>query len=101
VRQAFDLRQGLQALPGEAFGQQRQEIRDGGPSGELVVRGVQEPLDGLGVEGALEVSGEAGGRMFERDLLVEGDVASVVGARHRRSLGWMFRTRGAAGERGR
>ena len=79
VGQALDLGQGVQALPGEAFGEQRQEVGDGGPAGELVVGGVQEPLDGLGVERAVEVAAEAGGGGLERDLLVEGDVAAVVG----------------------
>jgi hypothetical protein len=40
----------MQALAGEPFGQQRQEVRDGGAAGELVVGGVQEPFDGLGAE---------------------------------------------------
>ena len=46
--QPFDLGQGVQALPGEAFGQQRQEVGDGGVGGELLVEGVQEPFDRLG-----------------------------------------------------
>jgi hypothetical protein len=62
IAQTFHLRQSLQALAGEAFGEQRQEVRDGGPAGELVVGGVEEPLDRLGVEGALEVAGQASRR---------------------------------------
>ena len=74
VVQALDPGQCLQPLAGEAFGEQRQEVGDGGPAGELVVGGVQEPFDRLGAEGADEVSAQPGGGGLEGDLLVEGDV---------------------------
>ena len=51
-----------QPLPGEAFGQQRQEVGDGGPTGELVVGGVQEPLDGFHAEHVGELGRQPGGR---------------------------------------
>ena len=44
---AFDAGKGVEALAGKAFGQQREEIRDGRPTGELVIRGVQEAIDGF------------------------------------------------------
>jgi hypothetical protein len=41
----LDLGQCLEALPGEPLGQQRKEVEDGRPAGELVIRGVQKPVD--------------------------------------------------------
>jgi hypothetical protein len=37
---AFDPREGVQALTGEAFGEQGQEVGNAGAPGELVVGGV-------------------------------------------------------------
>jgi len=45
VAQPFHAGLGDQPLAGEAFGEQRQEVRDGRMAGELLVAGVQEPLD--------------------------------------------------------
>ena len=42
---ALDPGQGVEALAGEPFGQQGQEVGDGCAPGELVVGGVQEPFD--------------------------------------------------------
>ena len=86
VGSALDLGQGVEALSREAFGEEGQEVGDGGMAGELVVGGVQEPFDGFGVERAVEVAFEPGGGSLERDDLVEGDVMAVVDLRHRRSL---------------
>jgi len=86
VGSTFDLGQGVEALSGEAFGEEGQEVGDGGMAGELVVGGVQEPVDGVDVERAVEVASEPGGGSLERDDLVEGDVMTVVELRHRRSL---------------
>jgi hypothetical protein len=58
VVQTFHLGQRAQPLAGETFGHQRQEVRDGGGGGELVERGVQEPLDGLRPEDPGEVVGQ-------------------------------------------
>ncbi|MEU9883664.1 hypothetical protein [Streptomyces phaeochromogenes] len=44
---AFELRQGVQALAGEAFGQERLVFGDGSAADELVVVGGQEPLGWL------------------------------------------------------
>ena len=56
---AFDLGQRAQPLAGEPLGQQRQVVRDDRAAGELVVGAVQEPLDGLDAEGAVELAGQA------------------------------------------
>ena len=47
---AFDSCQGGESLACPAFGQQREEVGNGCPAGELVVGGVQEPFDGLDAE---------------------------------------------------
>ena len=73
--------QGVQALAGEAFGEQRQEVRHAGQRGELVVAGVQEPFDGLGAVGAVELPHEAGRGGAQRDLLVDGQIRVVVDGR--------------------
>src|SRR6476659_1604695 len=75
-----------EALPGETCGEEGQEVGDGGMPGELVVGGVQEPVEGFDVERAVEVASEPGGGGLEGDDLVEGDVVTVVELRHRRSL---------------
>ena len=67
VVQALDLRQRPQSLPGEPFGHQRQELDHGGPGGELVERGMQEPFDRLGAEDPLEFGGEPGRRGPQRE----------------------------------
>ena len=62
---ALDPGQRGEALAGEPFGQQRQEVEHDRASGELVVGGVQEPFDGLGAEHAVELAlqvGRRGGR---------------------------------------
>ena len=51
---------------------------DAGGVGELLVGAVQEPLDGLGAEDAVELGGQSGGRSPERQLLVERDVLALV-----------------------
>jgi hypothetical protein len=56
---SFDLGQGVQSLAGEPFGQQRQEVRDGAVGGELVVAAVQELVDGLDAEDAVELAVQA------------------------------------------
>jgi hypothetical protein len=65
-------------LAGEALGQQRQVVQDHGAAGELVVGAVQEPLDGLVAEGAVELAGQVGGRGSQRELLVDRQVRAVV-----------------------
>ena len=60
-----------EALAGEPFGQQRQEVGDGGAAGELVVGGVQEPFDGLGAEDAVELVAQPGRGGLQGELLVE------------------------------
>ena len=47
---ALDTGQGGQSLVCPAFGEQRKEVGNGCPTGELVVGGVQEPFDGLDAE---------------------------------------------------
>jgi len=83
--QALDLRQRLQPLPGEALGQQRQELHDGGPASELVIGGVQEPLDRLGGEDPGELGLQLRCGLPQRDLLIEGDAGCAVGFSHRGS----------------
>lgn len=51
-----------EALPGEAFGQQRQIVGDRRAEGERVVGGVQELLDGLDAERVGVVATHPGGR---------------------------------------
>jgi hypothetical protein len=75
---AFDAGEGVQALAGEAFGEQRQEVRHAGQVRELVVADVQEPFDGLGAVGAVELAGEADRGGAQRELLVDGQVLVVV-----------------------
>ena len=58
---ALDAGQGGEALACPAFGQQREEVGNGGTSGELVVGGVQEPFDGLDAEVLAELVVESGG----------------------------------------
>jgi hypothetical protein len=61
---AFHPSQGVEALPGEALGQQGKEVGHRGPAGELVIARHQEPLDGLGPEGPVERLGQPDGRAF-------------------------------------
>ena len=75
---ALDSGQGIKALAGEPLGQQRQEVRDGCAAGELVVGGVQEPFDRFDSEGAVEFALQTGGGCLQRDLLVDGQVATQV-----------------------
>ena len=79
VVMSLDPGQGVQALPGEAFGQQRQEVGHGAAGGELVVAGVQEPFDGLGAEDAVELVGQPGGGGAQGQLLVDGQVRACGG----------------------
>ena len=79
----FDLGQGVEALPGEAFGEEGQEVGDGGMAGELVVGGVQEPFDGFGVERAVEVASEPGGGMVAGKWAVK--LSAIARARVARS----------------
>lgn len=79
---AFHAGQGVQALAGESLGQQRQEVGNGCPAGELVIGRVQEPFDGLHPEGVLELGPQPGRRGLEGELLVDGQVvAQLVGDR--------------------
>ena len=75
---ALDPGQRVEALTGEAFGQQRQEVGDGRAGGELVVGGVQEPLDGFDAEVLVEVTLQPGGRGPHRELLVDRQVGVRV-----------------------
>jgi hypothetical protein len=85
---AFHPGQGGESLAGEAFGQQRQEVGDGGAAGGLVVGGVQEPFDGLYPEGAVELVLQPGGGGSQGQLLVDGEIGvPMVGV-----LGWGFRS---------
>ncbi len=84
---ALDFGQGLQALAGEAFGQQRQEVHHGCASGELVVGGVQESFDGLDTEGAFELTLQPSGGGLQRDLLVDGQIRVVVVGLGERAFG--------------
>jgi hypothetical protein len=58
---ALDLGHGVEALEGESFGQERQEVGDGALTGELVIAGVQESFDGLLAEDAVELAAQVGG----------------------------------------
>ena len=53
---ALDAGQRGEPLAGPTFGQQRQEVGNRCPAGELVVGGVQEPLDGFDAEVLGEVA---------------------------------------------
>lgn len=86
---AFHAGQGVQALAGEAFGEQRQVVGDRAVQGELVVAGVQEPFDGLGAECAGELLGQAAGGGEQCVLLIDGQVQVAVGLRHGSLLGGM------------
>ncbi|GLW10704.1 hypothetical protein Misp01_58320 [Microtetraspora sp. NBRC 13810] len=87
---AFHAGQGVQALAGEALGEQRQVVGDLPVQGELVVAGVQEPLDGLGAERASELLGQAAGGGEQGVLLIDGQVQAAVRLRHGYSSGgWM------------
>ena len=72
---AFHPGQGVQALAGEPFGEQRKEIGDRRAAGELVVGGVQEPFDRLDTETVAEVALQPGSGSLERVLLIDGQVA--------------------------
>jgi len=72
VVQPFDLGQRPQPLPGEPFGHQRQELPDSRAVGELIERGVQEPLDGLGAVDAVELLGQPGGGVPQQQRLIHG-----------------------------
>lgn len=76
----LDAGKSLQALAGEALGQQGQVVGDTPDSGELVVAGVQKPLHSLGAVGAVELGGEAGGGGAQSELLVDGEVFAQVRA---------------------
>jgi len=67
---ALDLGESLEALAGEALGEQRQERRDAGAAGELLVAGLEEQLDGLNRERALVLAGEVLGRCLQCQALV-------------------------------
>jgi len=56
VTVALDLGQRMQPLPGEPFGDQRQEPRQPALVGELVIAGVQEPFDRCGAEHVRELA---------------------------------------------
>jgi hypothetical protein len=58
---ALDPGQGAQALAGEAFGHQRQEVGELGPVGELVVARLQVQLDRLGGKELAELGVQGGG----------------------------------------
>ena len=73
VRLVLDPRQGLEPLPGEPLGEERQEVGHGGLAGELVVRRGQEALDRLDAERVAELRLESGGGGPEGELLVEGE----------------------------
>jgi hypothetical protein len=71
TRFAVDFRPGMQLLPRETFGQQRQEIPNRRVGGQLVVRRVHHPLHALRIEVgklALQVRHPT----FERPPHVEG-----------------------------
>ena len=92
---AFHLRKRTKSLPGEAFGEQRQEVGDDGSAGELVVGGVQEPVDGLYAEHAGELGLQTCRCGLQGQTLVDGQVVPHPGMRfgHEacRSLGSPFR----------
>ena len=75
---AFDAGKGAQALPGEPFGQQRQEVGDGSAAGELVVAGMQEPFDGFDPEHVGEIGLQPGRRGPQGELLIDGQVFTHV-----------------------
>ena len=56
---ALDARERLEALAGEALGEDGQEVQRGGAVGELVVARGEEPFDGLGAEHAVELARRA------------------------------------------
>lgn len=68
--QSLDLRQGLQPLPGEALGEQRQELHHGRAVRELIERAGQKPLDGLGAEVTGELALQSSASLPEGELLV-------------------------------
>ncbi len=70
-----------------AFGQQREEVGDGGTSGELVVGRVQEPLDGLDAEVLAELGVQPGRGGPQCELLVDGQIGMVVGGQGDGTLG--------------
>ena len=68
---AFHLGHCVEAPAGKAFGEQWQEIRDGGPRGELVIRRVQEPFDRLHAERFGEIALQVGrGDVQRRQIAV-------------------------------
>ena len=75
---ALDSCQGGEALARPAFGQQRKEVGNGCPTGELVVGGVQEPFDGLGAEVLAELGVQPGRGGPECELLVDGQIGVGV-----------------------
>ena len=75
---AFDAGQGVEALAGEAFGQQGQEVGHGRAAGELVVGRVQEAFDGLDSEHAVEFTFQSGRGGLECQLLVDRQVAAQM-----------------------
>jgi hypothetical protein len=55
----------MQSLSREALCQQRQEVANGPVGGQLFVRGVNQPIDGLGIEGVGELALQSRRRCFE------------------------------------
>ena len=55
----LDLSQRLEALAGEALGEQRQKVGDGRLTGELLVGRVQKPVDRLLPERSVELTGQS------------------------------------------
>jgi hypothetical protein len=78
VAAALDLGQRGQALPGEAFGEQGQKVRDAAAHRELVVAGVQEPFDGFAAEDVGELVGDPDGGGVQGELLIDGQVVAAV-----------------------
>jgi hypothetical protein len=76
---AFDLGEGVEALAGEALGEEGEEGGDGGFAGELVEAGLEEQLDGLGAEPAVELGAEAPGSGAQGGANVEGLVGGGRG----------------------
>ena len=68
---ALDLGEGLEALAGEPFGHEREEVVELGSVGELVVAGGQEQLDRLGTEDAVELPRQVPGGGAQGQPLVD------------------------------
>ena len=82
VALALDAGQCLQTLAGEPLGEGGQVPVVADASTEVVVRRVEEALDRLRPEGALELLLQERGRGSQHELVLEGDVVAQVGIGH-------------------